>query len=764
MKNNNALEKNTKIEKIIKDIVASHIYKKRYLEIDEKIINTGKQVKESDFDSLLRGKLVVKDYNSNYHEYNPAGDNILHLVSNSLIKQITEKSRNYNEDAKKVVEAIKYLVGEKGMDINAKNENGYTPLSYATMIRIVDNYDIIETMLNLKADVNVADTSGLSPLLKAAYLSRKPEKTLELLIENKADVKAKSTRDNTVLSLLLENKNGYENLDLAKYLVEKDCPISWTIINSIVTNSSEKSDMLEYFLDKYNANRNDLNLSLIIACKNKSEIDMIKLLVEKKASVNVINDKDQSPLHFLFCNKNINESQIKFLLENKANANKKDKYEMMPLNYGVKNNMSLDKNIVKLLCEHGVDFNHVPTGEMPDKAPIVQALNKSELQPETIALLIENKASLKFNYSLSLKKTEQTTVLDLVTSKHKLSVDLIKLLTQNGLNLDSINNITKTPHSFNIFTKNPESEVVKYLLENRLDPNYTDPKDRNGTLLHKASEASKVDVKLEILKLLIEFKADANAVNDSKSTPLHLACAYGNDSEKIKLLIQNTNVNSKNLPGHQPLHLLCCGGPVSEELVKSFVEKKAELNQEANVSLSNTREGSGTPLKLALIGKNYSLDVIKCLIKDKSDVNFSNKNDNSAFEYALAYKSNDLELLNLMVSNGAALKTDIYKHFSETLTAPTVLFEFLCNFKQTICKPFITSLKIIKINVPKPVIKMILKHDFLNFLAVKFNTDEFGDLASKNIDKVWDCLTQTTYEESQQQEIIGDNVETGLSK
>lgn len=60
--------------------------------------------------------------------------------------------------------------------------------------------------------------------------------------------------------------------------------------------------------------------------------------------------------------------------------------------------------------------------------------------------------------------------------------------------------------------------------------------------------------RLEVAKLLIENKADINAVANNGSTPLHLAAAKGNKDIVELLLANNVNINAVDHDGWSPLH------------------------------------------------------------------------------------------------------------------------------------------------------------------------------------------------------------------
>ena len=91
------------------------------------------------------------------------------------------------------IEAVKQAIAD-GADVNAKNNDGVTPLLLATTW---DYKEIVELLIGEGADVNEWDDIGSTPLLVAA---RKGHKEIaELLIDNGADVNAKDEIGETPL-------------------------------------------------------------------------------------------------------------------------------------------------------------------------------------------------------------------------------------------------------------------------------------------------------------------------------------------------------------------------------------------------------------------------------------------------------------------------------------------------------------------------------------------------------------------------------------
>jgi ankyrin repeat protein len=85
----------------------------------------------------------------------------------------------------------------KGVDVNARNNNGKTPLFLTAFSR--GHTDIIKLLLDHGADVNAKEHNGETPLHSAALNAS--EDSTELLLSHGADVNAKDNKGRTPLQM-----------------------------------------------------------------------------------------------------------------------------------------------------------------------------------------------------------------------------------------------------------------------------------------------------------------------------------------------------------------------------------------------------------------------------------------------------------------------------------------------------------------------------------------------------------------------------------
>jgi len=185
--------------------------------------------------------------------------------------------------------------------------------------------DIVKQLVEKGADVNAlyfpnsGDYSAISYAIKNKYTD-----IALLLIENKANINTPSFEKTNLL--LDATKN--HMLDIAKLLIEK----------GVNTNAQD-----------YNG---DTALMMILREYDKFGIEMLNLLFEHGADLNLQNKKNSTALHDAI-SQNI-EKCIQWLLDKKVNVNLQNSNGWTPLMIAVSNK---DTKTIKLLLEAGADTN-----------------------------------------------------------------------------------------------------------------------------------------------------------------------------------------------------------------------------------------------------------------------------------------------------------------------------------------------------------------------------------------------------------------------
>jgi ankyrin repeat protein len=146
--------------------------------------------------------------------------------------------------------------------------------------------------------------------------------------------------------------------------------------------------------------------------------------------------------------------------------------------------------------------------------------------------------------------------------------------------------------------------VVKFLLIEHSQEIDTLGFDNNSTALHLACRRGHV----EVVYVLLDSGADAEALDKHKSSPLHEA-SQGGHAELVRILLdRGVDTKSKNYAGHPPVFLALMGGHVP--VVKVFIE--------FGVDIGIKGMDEWTPLHRALFEGN--IEVTRGLLERGADL------------------------------------------------------------------------------------------------------------------------------------------------
>ncbi|WP_157148972.1 ankyrin repeat domain-containing protein [Brachyspira pilosicoli] len=276
---------------------------------------------------------------------------------------------------------VKFLV-EKGADVNAKTHFEYSSVETPLLLsldyehiesRYDENSSVAEYLINNGADINVTNEDGETPLMYASKVHN--IKVIELLIQKGADINAFDNYGNTALIY------GVNNLETVKLLVENGADVNFykggsTALISACEYSHERNiDLIKYLVSKkanINAqdNKGDTALNKTLDTSDEGSIDILdfeiaNFLIEQGADVNIKNKREYTPLIYLGMgegnNKSFQEYRIKLaevLLEKGADINAKDYNGYTSLMWACASSGSrFAEPYVKFLVEKGADIN-----------------------------------------------------------------------------------------------------------------------------------------------------------------------------------------------------------------------------------------------------------------------------------------------------------------------------------------------------------------------------------------------------------------------
>ncbi|WP_341819679.1 ankyrin repeat domain-containing protein [Wolbachia endosymbiont (group A) of Brachyopa scutellaris] len=494
-----------------------------------------------------------------------------------LIKSSTIKKENISHVTSILDYASRYNKLINNFDFTYGGRK-YTPLNLLIegnreegVKNILDNLRRERYPSKLLKVVNNLDESGYSPLRLAIENSNL--QIVKYLIENGADLDIKYEKGFTPLHFAAL----FGNLELARYLVDEK-HVSFNV------------------LDKYGRS------PLHIASEN-GRIELVKYLVgEKKANINVLDNQRIAPLHFVAENGNL--ELAKYLIENGADFYLRDRFKFTPIERAIDRRQY---DIVKYLTEvkDGFGFTY---------------LHKAALEGNLDLLkhLINHKANL---YVLD---NDGSSPLHIAAESGKL--EIVRYIIDKKLcKIDIVNNDERTP--LLLAAQNGHLEIVKFLVDKGADfylrdrfkftpieraidrrqydivKYLTEVKDGFGfTYLHKAA----LEGNLDLLKHLINHKANLYVLDNDGSSPLHIAAESGK-LEIVRYIIDKKlcKIDIVNNDERTPLLLAAQNGHL--EIVKFLVDKGADFYLRDSFKF--------TPIERAIDRRQY--DIVKYLTEVK---------------------------------------------------------------------------------------------------------------------------------------------------
>ncbi len=236
---------------------------------------------------------------------------------------------------------------EGGADPGLENQRSRAPLHFAA---VTGNSEIVSLLVNAGVDVNCTDSEGLTPLMLMAQ-NRKTDAALKFIQNENVDTE-------------LKDKNNCSAVDYATQAGLRE------LVKALTKDEEEHTDSYG-------------NTSLHHACFN-GQGEVVKVLIEKGADVNKLNDNGASPLILAVQQSNLVIAEL--LLKAGAKTDCADVNGVMPLHIAANNG---EQFIGKALISAGANINEkTAEGETP---LILAAMNGKN---DFTAMLIEGGADV----------------------------------------------------------------------------------------------------------------------------------------------------------------------------------------------------------------------------------------------------------------------------------------------------------------------------------------------------------------------------------
>ncbi len=529
-----------------------------------------------DFSSLVR-KAMAKDPEDRWISCNEMKHA---LVGNTDSDTQSEKYTTIQEAAEEGdLQSVKRFV-EGGVDIDAKNQDGTTPLQASAWW---GHKEIAAFLLEKEANVHVRDNYDWTPLSGAAQQDH--YEIVELLLGKGADPNGKDKHGTTAVNLAA----GYGRANIVRALLLRGA----------------------------NPNiEDDSGVTPLMNALRRADRETIELLVANGADTN---ESDRFGWTPLMCASGSGQKEIvRLLLKNGADLNAEARGHRTALDSAARFG---DRELVELLLAKGartgscygktdelirsvigapapkhstiheavkqVDLEdvkkHLECGLNPDvpdchlKTPLIRAAQKGY---QDIAEFLLAKGA-------DVNATCESGISALHYAAWEAREDVVELLLNNDASMDVRNDSNETPLNYALQSKN--EKVVKLLLDKGADPNvnYED----GSTLLEMATLFGQE----KIVRLLLNGGADVNQPCSNGDTALFKAVGYNQEDIVAMLLLKGADPNKRNENGHFALHEAAHHS--SEKIARMLLANGADVN-------ATDVEGH-TPLHYGHVGDSF---------------------------------------------------------------------------------------------------------------------------------------------------------------
>ncbi|XP_035683124.1 serine/threonine-protein kinase TNNI3K-like isoform X1 [Branchiostoma floridae] len=225
--------------------------------------------------------------------------------------------------------------------------------------------------------------------------------------------------------------------------------------------------------------------------------------------------------------------------------------------------------------------------------------------------------------------------------------DLLEKETENGPPPPPPNGLTLLPLSV---IPAGERGHVEWLLSQGVEPGQM---SKNGfSALHLATYRGDID----LMKLLLDHKADISLSGFGGVHPIHIACMCGNEEVVDLLLEQGASVNAQDVVKFSPLHLACYFG--HEKIAETLIRHGADINSPGEVG--------DRPLHLAC-AKGH-LKHVQLLVdgkeENKADVNVRDNEEHTPLHFCCRH--GHLPVLNYLLQPDRGVEPHISNIYGDT--------------------------------------------------------------------------------------------------
>jgi len=264
------------------------------------------------------------------------------------------------------IDTFDYLYEKKPQLLNFKSHSGKNLLHISA---IYSCSEIMERILCAGVlDINQKDNEGYTPLHDAVLLSE--HNLTKMLIQNGADPTIRTEEGMNALELCIEYDNNLKNSEVKikttirrniKTLLDSGMSLNDTSLDgkSYLRKAIEKNNL--YLLKLAIAEKTDFTLvdkeknQLIHYAAEEINMNVIKMLACNGVDINAKNSESKNPLMILAQKGFLSEDLLRFAIDKGLDVNSQDKQGNTILHYAVAKLQLGNNHLIKVLLERGAD-------------------------------------------------------------------------------------------------------------------------------------------------------------------------------------------------------------------------------------------------------------------------------------------------------------------------------------------------------------------------------------------------------------------------
>lgn len=380
-------------------------------------------------------------------------------------------------------------------------------------------------------------------------------------------------------------------------------------------------------------------------------LDVIKLLIENKADVNIVGADGAQPIHLASKYFKADESTDNDLISASSvitdvcgidnpmtllitDVEKKIEKEKRKSSTNEKPLLSKESNVINFLLDHGASVNAC---DLYCQTPLHYAACKGNA--ESIKILLKCP-----EVNLCLTDTSGGSVLHSACGNGR--ADVVRLLLKAGAQLMVWDNEHQTPLHHASAADEEGAEVLREIIafakeqggciENWKLVDMVNDQDNEGeSILHMAVDLGNIDV----CRTALENGSLVNLCRNNFGTPLHKAATTG-DIEIVKLLVHyGADLEAQDITGETPLHKASNYTRVT--VIKYLLEKGCDIDV--------TDQDNTTPLIMASYnGGSEAAATVKLLLNHKADISAVDSSDRTAIYWAA--QENAIEVVKVLLN------------------------------------------------------------------------------------------------------------------